>query len=93
VYDYISDFMGEQAEIFITTPAYGEELIWGTDYEITWDFVLCVGSTDVKIELLKGGVVVLTIVESTPIGDKSYMWTVPWDMTIGDDYQIRITAL
>jgi len=93
VYDYISDFMGEQAEIFITAPAYGEELVKGIDYDITWDFVLCVGVTCVKIELLKGGVVVETINESTPIANKSYIWTVPWDMVVGVDYQIRITAL
>jgi hypothetical protein len=72
----------------VTYPS-ATDIVWnpGTIYEITWqDF------TDpyVRIELLKGSVVVRTITTATA-NDGSMLWKVA-PLTPGNDYRIRITS-
>ena len=64
--------------------------VWGTGttHSITWTSTGSI--TDVKIELYKGGVLLMEIVASTH-NDGSFEWTIQTDLTDGIDYQIRIS--
>jgi uncharacterized delta-60 repeat protein len=75
--------------VTVTTPNGGEQWQRGTSQIITWTSG---GVTNVKIELLKGTSVNLTITSSIPAANGSYNWTVPSAQTIGTDYKIRITS-
>jgi surfactin synthase thioesterase subunit len=76
-------------DITVTSPNGGESWLTGSTQEITW---FNANSGDVKIELYKGEVSNLTIVESTP-GNGSYFWEVPTSITNGADYKIKITSV
>lgn len=80
--------------ITVTSPNGGENWQTGTTHTIQWSYTGDLGP-DVKIELLKGGVVLdPPIVSSTPIGNSgsgSYDWTIPSALTLDTDYQVRIT--
>lgn len=80
-------------KIAVTAPNGGEIVYRGANYNITWTYELCIGVTNVKIELLKAGVTVSTIVESTSLADGTYAWTVPSDIEISSDYTIKIITL
>ena len=77
------------AKITVTSPNGGENWKVGTTHAITWTTSGSVGN--VKIQLLKDGSLVLTILSSTA-NDGTQDWTVPGSLSSGSNYQIRITA-
>jgi len=77
-------------DIVILSPNGGENWFPSNHQEITWTSTL---GGDVKIELLKGGVIDTVISSSTPNDDGSFTWTVPAGQTLDDDYTIRISSL
>lgn len=80
--------------ITVTVPNGGESWEAGKAYTIQWTYTGNPGSK-VKIELLKGGSVNLTITSSTSIGsggNGSYNWTIPATQTGGTDYKIKVTS-
>jgi hypothetical protein len=79
------------ATIAVTSPNGGQ--IWraGTYQTITWTYTGSPGAY-VKVELLKGGVL---IASSRPIGSGgsgSYRWLISYYQTAGSDYQVRTTS-
>ena len=80
--------------ISVTSPNGGETLTAGSAQTIQWGYGGNPGS-NVKIELLKGGVVTTTLNYSTSIGSAgsgSYNWSIPSNQVSGSDYQIRVTS-
>ena len=75
-------------DIILNSPIGGESWSRNTRKNITWSSSY---SGNVKIEYIKGAAAPVTIVASTP-DDGSYQWTIPFDLTLGSDYQIRITS-
>jgi len=66
----------------------------GTTFTITWRYVGNPGSS-VMIELMKGGILAGTVVESTSMGSAgsgSYHWAIPVDQQSGYNYKIRISS-
>ncbi len=76
--------------ITVTSPNGGEKWKRGTTKTITWTSGGYAG-TNVKIELLKSGIVKQTIASSTA-NDGSQTWTIPAWLPIGLDYKVRITS-
>ena len=80
--------------ISVTSPNGGETLTAGSAQTIRWSYGGDPGS-NVKIELLKGGVVTTTISYFTSIGsggNGSYNWSIPSTQVSGSDYQIKVTS-
>ena len=72
------------SSITVITPNDGESWVRGSTNRIAWTSSGSVGSY-VKIELLKAGAVVQTILSSTP-NDGSYSsWTIPTGLATGTD--------
>ncbi|NIA11879.1 MAG: DUF1566 domain-containing protein, partial [Nitrospiraceae bacterium] len=81
-------------DIILISPNGGENWQAGTTQTIQWSYSGNPGS-NVKIELLKGGVVDSIITSSTPMGSAdsgSFNWEIPSTQTPGTDYQIKITS-
>jgi peptidoglycan/xylan/chitin deacetylase (PgdA/CDA1 family) len=76
--------------ITVTAPNGGQSWVRGTVHSITWASTGSPGA-NVKIELLKGGVLNMVISSSTA-NDGSYSWTISSTQTVGSDYKIRITS-
>jgi len=74
--------------ITVTTPNSSSTWETGTSQSITWTSTGNIA--DVKIELYKGGVLLMEIISVTP-NDGSYILTVPTDLVDDTDYQIRIS--
>jgi len=77
----------------VTAPDGGENWPRGSQQTITWTYTGNPGG-NVRIELLKAGVLARTITRGTPIGTEgigSYSWTVPTNLVIRSDFQIRIS--
>jgi hypothetical protein len=80
--------------ITVVTPNGGESWKAGTRHTISWTYTGISGN--VKIELIKGGVLNRVITNSTPIGaggNGSFSWVIPSNQTAGTDYKIRVTSL
>ena len=80
--------------ISVTSPNGGETLTAGSAQTIRWSYGGNPGS-NVKIELLKGGVVTTTLNYSTSIGSAgsgSYNWSIPSNQVSGSNYQIKVTS-
>lgn len=77
--------------IIVISPNGGESWKRGTTKTITWKSGGYAG-TNVKIELLKSGIVKQTIASSTA-NDGSQTWTIPTWLPIGSDYKIRIISV
>jgi len=75
--------------IEVTAPNGGEEWEQGSMQSITWETNV---TGDVKIELLKNGMVSQQIAGSVP-GDTPYEWNVPDDLAVGADYTIGISSV
>lgn len=74
--------------ITVTTPNGGETWTKGSNQTITWTDNI---DENVKIELLKGGVLVETIHSSTP-SDGTLPWMVSQGLATGSDYRIQVTS-
>jgi|GEM_PF-2520966 len=68
---------------------------WQTDYQyyIIWDWLGGGCSSQVKLQLFKGGAFVRDIVASIDNYLFNYLWTVPSDLASGNDYRIKLTDL
>ncbi len=73
----------------VTSPNGGETLQTGSTQSIIWAKGN-VSVASVKIELLKGGVLVKTIVTST-LNNGIYKWAVPTSLAVGNDYYLKIS--
>ncbi|MBT8038592.1 MAG: M6 family metalloprotease domain-containing protein, partial [Verrucomicrobiae bacterium] len=82
-------FNVDGTEMLLTSPNGGEGWFKGTARNITWTSSL---GGNVKIELLKNGVLNTTIAATTS-NDGSHSWVVPAGQTVGTDYKIRVTTL
>jgi hypothetical protein len=78
------------ASIIVTSPNGGQSWVTGTKHAITWSVTNLTGY--VKIELLKSGSPVRTIISSVAAGSGSYNWSIPTSQSSGSDYRIRITS-
>jgi hypothetical protein len=79
-------------KITVDTPGGGESWIRGTVPGITWTSIGNAGA-NIKIELLKGGVLVQTLSSTTANDGTFSSWSIPAGIAIGSDYKIRITSL
>ena len=77
------------SKLQVLTPNGGEKWERDRTYPISWFDVL---NENVKIELLKSGMVVSTISASAP-SNGTFQWQIPANQDIGTDYKIRISSL
>ncbi|MCY2986909.1 MAG: Ig-like domain-containing protein, partial [Planctomycetota bacterium] len=77
-------------EITLKSPNGGGVYAQGRRMGINWEALRTGG--EVKIELLKGGVV-STVIAQSAANSGSYSWQVPNDQSLGSDYRIRVTSL
>jgi hypothetical protein len=77
-------------KITVGSPNGGESWVPGSNHAITWSSSGGVGSY-VKMEVLRGSVVVQTLSSSTP-NDGTFSWTISTGLATGTDYRIRITS-
>jgi hypothetical protein len=80
--------------IAVTSPNGGENWAAGSTQTISWSYTGSPGST-VKIDLLKGGRLYLTLFSSRSIGTAgsgSYSWSIRSTLAEGSDYQVRVTS-
>jgi hypothetical protein len=77
--------------VTVNSPNGGENWQVGTTHTINWVYAGDPGN--VKISLYKNGVFKTMIAASLPHGSGSYNWKVPYSLTPGADYKIRITSL
>lgn len=75
--------------ITVTSPTLGIIYNVGESRVVRWTHAAGTG-TNVKIELLKSGVLAKTISSSTP-NDDAFAWTVP-SVSTGNNYQVRVTS-
>src|SRR4030066_1715389 len=84
----------KQTNITVTSPNGGETWTAGSIYTIAWNYTGDPGYY-LKIELLKGGLVVSTVISYASKGSNgagSYNWTIPSAQASGNDYRIRGTS-
>lgn len=89
----ISDPGAPVSSIVVTSPNGGENWMRNTTKTISWSSVGNVGA-NIKIELLKGGILDSTIVSSVANGGSggSYSWNIPAGQNVGSDYKVRIVS-
>lgn len=90
VADVIYTLMSTTPSIAVVSPNGEESWKRGTVHTLTWTKTGNSG-VNVKIELLKNGLLNNVIFSSTP-NDGSQIWTIPAMQTLGIDYKIRITS-
>jgi PKD repeat protein len=78
--------------IIVTSPNGGESWTGGATPTITWESTGNVGS-NVKIELLKSGIVAQNISVITANDGSFISWTIPTQIAPGTDYRVRITSM
>lgn len=76
--------------ILVKTPNKGENWLRGTTKKIKWSSIGDTGA-NVKIELLKGGLVNEVIASSTP-NNGSFSWNISAAHSLGSDYKISIES-
>lgn len=79
---------GEYVPAAVIAPEGGENWINNSTRQIKWQFV---SAGNVKIELLKAGVLDQVIASDTP-NDGSFDWAIPSNL-FGNDFRVRITTL
>jgi len=89
-YNLFMQLFGTCSSLTVTSPNGGEAWQRGSIHTISWTSSGDVGP-NVKIEVLKAGVVVQTLSSSTP-NDGSFGWTISPGLVNGPDYRIRITS-
>jgi hypothetical protein len=75
--------------ITVLSPNGGETFELGQSLPLSWVDNI---TSNVAINLLKGGTVLRNISPDTP-SDGSFTWTVPSDLTPASDYKVRVTDL
>ncbi len=80
--------VAEPGFITVTTPNGGESWEPGNIINIAWNDNI---NENVKIDLYKGGIFQGTI-DSTTESDGSYDWTIPADLAVGSDYNIKVAS-
>jgi hypothetical protein len=75
--------------ITVLSPNGGETFELGESVPLSWVDNI---TSNVAINLLKGGTVLRNISPDTP-SDGSFTWTVPSDLTPASDYKVRVTDL
>ncbi|MEI6521583.1 MAG: PQQ-binding-like beta-propeller repeat protein, partial [bacterium] len=78
------------ATIFITSPLGSEQWLQNSTHPVTWSSTGNPGN--VKIELLKNGVINSVIAAGIP-DSGTYNWAIPQNQATGTDYQVRISAV
>ncbi len=74
--------------ILLFAPNGGEYLKTNTSHNVDWG---CNVGPNVRIDLLKGGILDRVIVDNT-VNDGSYEWLVPDDVVQDSDYRVRIST-
>jgi uncharacterized protein (DUF362 family) len=82
---------GPPDSLVLTSPNGGQSWARGSRQTVTWG---CEGSpgSNLKILLLKGGLIKLTLSSSAPLAAGSFTWKVPSDLPRGNNYTIRIVS-
>ncbi len=79
------------SSITVTAPTTGASWARGSSHAIMWSSTGSPGA-NVKIQLLKSGVVLKTIAASVPTSAGTFTWKVPSTLSPATNYQIRITS-
>ncbi|MHB8488325.1 MAG: GPI anchored serine-threonine rich family protein [Candidatus Dormibacteria bacterium] len=79
------------SSITITAPSTGTSWVRGTSHAITWSSAGSPGA-HVKIQLLKAGKVVSTIVSSVLTSAGTFTWKIPATLALASTYQIKIVS-
>ncbi|RJP82410.1 MAG: T9SS C-terminal target domain-containing protein [Candidatus Zixiibacteriota bacterium] len=87
-----SNFTISWPTLTVTSPNGGEVWAGGNGHPITWSSSHLSSSSNVKIELMKGGSLQATLATSTT-NDGYYSWTVGSGLPNAADYKIKITSL
>ncbi|MDD4844571.1 MAG: Ser-Thr-rich GPI-anchored membrane family protein [Anaerotignum sp.] len=93
--DSVSGQFGISSPLTVTAPTGGSAWSKGITRSISWNYGYADIGYWVKIELLKGGVLVSTLSESCVAGANgvgSFDWTPSAELTEGTDYQVRMTS-
>ncbi|MGE5416235.1 MAG: Ser-Thr-rich GPI-anchored membrane family protein [Acidobacteriota bacterium] len=77
--------------VTIVTPTAGELWVQGTSHKLVWSYKGNPGP--LKIELLKAGTTVSTLVDNTPVENKEFIWPIPAEQAAGTDYQIKMSSI
>ncbi|MEN8155072.1 MAG: Ser-Thr-rich GPI-anchored membrane family protein, partial [Acidobacteriota bacterium] len=91
IYDVSDRIRIAAAGILVASPSTNNVLKRGSEYTISWTLTGA-QNANVKLRVFQGAVQILNITDSTP-NDGSYTWTVPADMTMGNDLVIRVKAI
>lgn len=86
----------ETPAIRVVYPNGGETLMMGTTVTIRWAFSGAEPGENVRIDLLRNGLLYRTIASSVPIGsggNGSYDWTVPATLEPWKKYKVRVTII
>lgn len=90
-FDIGYDEYNPDAIITVTKPRDRDKWKRGRDVRIRWESVGYTGST-IRIELRRGGIEVLTIVEKTP-NSGEFEWTVPDNIPAKKGYSVRVVNI
>ncbi|MCU1484562.1 MAG: Na-Ca exchanger/integrin-beta4 [Actinomycetia bacterium] len=85
-----ADFTINAPVLAVTAPNGGESWLVGTTHPITWTTS---ATGNVRIELLKGGVVKGVIKAPIAASVHTFNWAIPMGTTVGTDYTVRITSM
>ncbi len=85
----VGSFQTAAPFVQVTVPDGGEAWRRGLSYFIQWKDNL---AESVRIDLYKGGVLVVNITTNAPFAG-AYRWPVPPNLTTGSDYTIQITSV
>jgi hypothetical protein len=77
-------------QLRVVAPNGGERWSMGSVHNITWE-ALGLSGSQVRIDLVRGGAVLLTVAESTE-NDGVYAWMLPDTLSVGSGYGIRIST-
>jgi len=83
--------VGPADSLTLTSPNGGESWARGSVHDITWSSGGEPGS-QVKILLLRGGIVKLTLAGAAPLAAGSFRWRIPASLARARDYSIRILS-
>jgi hypothetical protein len=80
----------DPATVSVVAPNGGERLQRGRDFTIRWQNNF---TENVRVELLRAGNPVQTILNSVPSTPSSAVWSVPTTLAVANDYRVRVTSV